>query len=387
MRDHKRQEGLATRAIHGSPTTAAAGSPVVSPVFQSATFANPVGSSDGLLYTRYGNNPNQLALAARLAALDGGESAILLGSGMAATALAHLAVLHPGDHLLASEWLYGGTRQLFDDEFGRLGIEVSYVNPSDLRNWRSNLRKNTRAVFVEAITNPLMRVIDIDYLAGFCRDLGLSLLVDSTFASPVNLRPLEVGADVVIHSATKYLNGHSDVIAGAVIGSKPVIDEIQRLMKVWGPAIDPHQAWLVERGLKTLSVRMRQHNANGVAFSKWAATHGAVVSVYYPGLGNHPDHEIASRLLDGFGGMVALDLKTDLEGTKTVLTNLKLVKHAPSLGGVETLVSQPAFTSHAGLSKKQLAVQGIPQGLIRVSLGIEDIEDVIADFEAALSTV
>ncbi len=381
------QSGLATRAIHGQPSASTIGTPVTSPIYQSSTFVNPVGSANGLLYTRYGNNPNQVTLADRLAALEGADSAIALGSGMSATALAHLAVLHPGDHLLSSQWVYGGTRRLFDDEFARLGIDVGYVDPSDLRNWRRSLRNNTRAVFVEVITNPLMRVVDIEYLANFCRECGISLLVDSTFASPVNFRPMEHGADVVIHSATKYLNGHSDVIAGAVVGSKPIVDEVQRLMKLWGPAIDPHQAWLVERGLKTLAVRMRQHNANGVAFAQWASNHDCVSTVHYPGLETHPDHDVACKLLDGFGGMVAISLECDAESTTRVLKKLQLVTHAPSLGGVETLASQPIFTSHAGLSEAQLAAQGIPAGLIRVSLGIEDIQDIIADFEAAFGAL
>ncbi len=379
----KSPTGLSTRAIHGEPHTPAVSEPVVSPIYQSSTFANPIGSPEGVLYTRYGNNPNQLAIAERLAALEGGEGAIFLGSGMGATAMAHLAVLHPGDHLLSSDWIYGGTRKLFNEEFHRLGIDVSYVDPSDPRNWRRHLKKNSRAVFVEIVTNPLMRVVDVDYLATFCRELGISLLVDSTFSTPINCRPLEHGADIVIHSATKYLNGHSDVIAGAVISDQPVVDEVRRLMTVWGPAIDPHQAWLVERGLKTLAVRMERHNANGITFASWAAEHPVVQAVHYPGLEHHPDYEVSSQMLDGFGGMVGLELKGGPDAARTVLESLRLATHAPSLGGTETLVSMPRFTSHAALSAEELREQGIAEGLIRISLGLEDVDDIIDDFEAA----
>ncbi len=379
--------GLSTKAVHGEPQQKPASTPVVSPIYQSSTFANPMGTAEGVLYTRYGNNPNQVTLARRLAALEGAESAIFLGSGMGATALAHLAVLSPGDHLLSSDWIYGGTRRLFAEEFDRLGIEVSYVDPSDQRNWRDCMRENTRAVFAELVTNPLMRVVDIDYLATFCREAGITLLVDSTFASPLNCRPLDHGVDIAIHSATKYLNGHSDVVAGAVAGSKQLVDEVRRLMTLWGPAIDPHQAWLVERGLKTLAVRMERHNANGAAFARWADNNANVQQVYYPGLETHPDHAVAAKLLDGFGGMVALDLAGGGQAAQTVVKSLRLVTHAPSLGGTETLVSVPRFTSHAGLSGEQLAAQGIPDGLIRVSLGIEDVEDIIADFEAAFDAL
>ncbi len=380
------QPGLATRAIHGEPHPKPVGAPVVAPIYQSTTFANaPGGTPEGVLYTRYGNTPNQLAIGERLAALEGAEGALFLGSGMGATAMAHLAVLHPGDHLLSSNWIYGGTRRLFNEEFHRLGIDVSYVTPSDPRNWRRQLKKNTRAVFVEIVTNPLMRVVDIDYLATFCRELGISLLVDSTFATPVNCRPLEHGADVIIHSATKYLNGHSDVIAGAVVGDQPIVDEVRRLMTLWGPAIDPHQAWLVERGLKTLTIRMERHNANGLAFARWAVDHPAVAEVWYPGLEHHPDHEVAVQLLDGFGGMVALRLKAGAAAVQTVLKHLELVTHAPSLGGPESLVSVPRFTSHTGMSEAELDDQGVTDDLLRVSVGIEDVQDIIADFEAAFA--
>ncbi len=266
-----RRPGPSTLAIHGPPRRGADGDPAVTAIYQSSTFRNPPGSTEEVLYTRYGNNPNQLEVARRYAALEGAERAIFLASGMAATALAHLAVLRPGDHLLASRWIYGGTRSLFDEEFGRHGIAVSYVDPDQPRDWRKAVRKNTRAIFVEALTNPLMRVLDLPGIAKVTADRGLALLVDATFASPINLRPLEHGADVVITSATKYLAGHSDVIAGAVAGSASVIDEVTRLLRNWGPAIDPHAAWLVERGMKTLALRVERATANAAAIAEWAA--------------------------------------------------------------------------------------------------------------------
>jgi len=380
----RRRLGLSTRAVHGTPHTPSPRNPISSPIVQSSTFTNAVGSADEVLYTRYGNNPNQMSLARRLAALEGAEAAIFLGSGMGATALAHLAILAPGDHLVSSDWIYGGTRRLFQGQFGRLGIEVSFVDPANPRGWKRHVKSNTRAVFVETPTNPLMRIIDLEPLAALCHTEGIALIVDSTFASPVNLRPIEFGADVVIHSATKYLNGHSDVIAGAVAGTEEVVEEVRQLMHVWGPALDPHAAWLVERGLKTLDVRMARHNANGLAFAEWAAGVAAFARVHYPGLPSHPDHATAALQLDGFGGMVSVELDGGAAAAERMLRRLRIAQHAPSLGGVETLVSEPRLTSHAALTPDQRAAQGIADGLVRVSLGIEDVEDVIADFTRAL---
>jgi cystathionine beta-lyase/cystathionine gamma-synthase len=378
-----RRAGLSTRAIHGPAHRRAPRDPVATPIFQSSTFVNAVGSSDEVLYTRYGNNPNQTEVAARLAALEGAEAAIFVASGMGATALAHLAILSPGDHLISSDWIYGGTRRLFEQEFARLGIAVSFADPSLPRSWKSHLRKTTRAIFLETPTNPLMRIIDLDPIAALCHTEGIALLVDSTFASPINFRPLEHGADVVIHSATKYLNGHSDVIAGAVAGTDEMVEEVRRLMQLYGQALDPHAAWLVERGLKTLAVRMERHNANGAAFADWASTHPAVVAVHYPGLSRHPDHVLAAATLHGFGGMVGLELAGGAAAER-MLRRLRVAQHAPSLGGVETLVSEPRRTSHASLTPAQRAAQGIPDGFVRVSLGIEDVDDIIADFTRAL---
>lgn len=376
--------GLSTLSIHGRPRREADWTAAVSPIYQSATFRNPVGSDEEVLYTRYGNNPNQLELARKYALLEGSEKAIFVASGMAATALAHLAVLRPGDHLLSSRWIYGGTRVLFDDEFARLGIEVTYVDPDLKRTWRKGIRKNTRAIFVEAITNPTMRVVDVPAVAKVTREQGLALIVDSTFASPVNFRPLEHGADIVITSATKYLNGHSDVIAGAVAGTASLIDEVTRLMRVWGPAIDPHAAWLTERGMKTLALRVERANTNAMAVATWAATRAEFVAVHYPGLRSHPDHALASKLLDGYGGMVGLVLKGGAPAAQRFASRLRLVAHAPSLAGVESLISEPRLTSHKALSPEERDALGIPDGFLRLSCGCEDSADIIADLTAGL---
>ncbi|HVH67023.1 MAG TPA: aminotransferase class I/II-fold pyridoxal phosphate-dependent enzyme [Gemmatimonadales bacterium] len=381
----KRRLGFSTSAIHGDPEARPDWAPISTPLYQSSTFTNPIGSTQEVLYTRYGNNPNQLLIAKRLALLEGAESAIFLASGMGATALAHLAVLRPGDHLISSEWVYGSTHKLFQGEFGRLGIEVSFVDPLEARQWKRALKKTTRAIFVETPTNPLLRVIDLEPIASLCKTEGLALLVDSTFATPVNFRPLEHGADVVIHSATKYLNGHDDVIAGAVVGSESVIEEVRKLMWVWGQAIDPMAAWLVERGMKTLVVRVERQNRTALAVGEWCSRQGQIAAVHYPGLPGHRDHEVAGRILNGFGGMLGVELKGGARAAERFLRALTIAAHAPSLGGVETLVSEPRLTSHAMLTPEERARAGIPDGFLRFSIGLEDADDIIADFAQALA--
>lgn len=370
-----------TLAVHGKTHPRQVRDPVVRPVFQSTTFVNPIASTCDLWYTRYGNNPNQTYVGERLAALERCEAAIFLASGMGATALAHLSVLSSGDHLLSSSYIYGGTERLLREELPRFGIEVSFFDPFEEA---PQFRSNTKAVFVEAVTNPVMRVVDLEPIAGAARSHDARLIVDSTFATPINLNPVDLGADLVIHSATKYLNGHTDVIAGAVAGPTEQIERIQQLLHVWGPAIDPHAAWLIERGMKTLAIRVACQNANAARFAEWASRHEGFSKVHYPGLPDHPDHELAQRILRGYGGMVGLELAAGAEAAGPMLERLQIATHAPSLGGTETLVSEPRFTSHASLSPAARAAQGIPDGFLRVSVGIEAVEDLIADFEQAL---
>lgn len=375
---------LATLAVHAGTEGRDADTPVVHPLFQSVNFVQEIATGDGLRYPRYGNSPNAEIVQRRLAALEGAEAALLLSSGMGATACAMLALLRPGDHLIASSWIYGGTVALLTKEFSSLGIEVTLVDPLETRVWRRALRKETRAIFIETPVNPTCRVLDLRPVSYVTKECGIALVVDSTFASPINLRPLEFGADVVIHSATKYLNGHHDVLGGVVCGTAPYIEEVRRKMMVWGQAPDPFAAWLLERGLKTLDVRVRRHNENAMRVAHWCSERKEIRRVHYPGLPDHPDHAHASELMDGFGGMMAIELTGGGPAAEQFLRKLRLFRHAPSLGGVDSLVSEPRFTSHAHVTADERARAGIPDGFLRLSIGIESANDLIGDIEQAL---
>ena len=384
MRRSPRRLGLSTLAVTGGASHGDPDVPVVQPIVQATNFIQEVGTADGLLYPRYGNTPNADVVQRRLALMEGSEAAIVMASGMAATACALLALLRPGDHLLASSWIYGGTRQLFTQEFETMGIEVTLVDPMETRAWRKRMRKETRAIFVESPVNPTCRVVDLRPISYLTKEGGLALVVDSTFASPVNFRPLEHGADVVIHSATKYLNGHHDVLSGVVLGTVPYIEEVRQKMVVWGQAPDPFACWLLERGLKTLDVRVARQNANALKIAEWCRGRKEVRHVHFPGLEDHPDHEVARTFLDGFGGMLGIELVGGARSAERFLRRLHLIKHAPSLGGVDSVVSEPRFTSHTHLSSDERAALGIPDGFLRLSVGIENADDLIADIEQAL---
>jgi cystathionine beta-lyase/cystathionine gamma-synthase len=321
----------------------------------------------------------------RLAMLEGAEAGLVLSSGMGATVCTMLALLRPGDHLLSSGWIYGGSHTFFTKELPGLGVDVTFVDPTNTREWRRRVRKSTRAIFVETPVNPTARVLDLRPLARIASELGVALVVDSTFASPVNFRPLEHGADVVIHSATKYLNGHHDVLGGAVLGSASVIEEVRQKMLVWGQAPDPFACWLLERGLKTLDVRVKRQNANAQHLAEWCATRPEIARVHYPGLTSHPDHELAREILDGYGGMMAIELAGGGEAADRFIRGLRLIVHAPSLGGVDSLVSEPRYTSHEHFTSAEREALGVPDGFLRISVGIEDVEDLIADVERALA--
>ncbi|MBC7789088.1 MAG: PLP-dependent transferase [Anaerolineae bacterium] len=379
-----REYGLATTVLHGGRISTSPGSPVVKPIFQSVIFGQETGTANGLVYPRYGNNPNAESVQSRLALLEGAEAALVLASGMGATACAMLALLRPGDHLVASSWVYGGTRTLLESELALMGIDVTFVDPMETRGWRKALRKKTRAIFLETPVNPTCRVLDLRPVRFLTESNGLALVVDSTFASPINFRPFEHGADVVIHSATKYLNGHHDVLAGAVLGTAQYIEEVRQKMILWGQAPDPFACWLLERGLKTLSVRVERQNSNAMRVAEWCATRKEVRLVHYPGLETHPDHEIALSTHQGFGGMLAIELAGGARAAEKLLRRLSLITHAPSLGGVESLASEPRFTSHTHLSAAERAAIGIPDGFVRLSIGIEDSADLIADLEQGL---
>ncbi|MEP6494868.1 MAG: aminotransferase class I/II-fold pyridoxal phosphate-dependent enzyme [bacterium] len=375
---------LSTLVIHAGTDAREADSPVVQPLFQSVNFIQEQGTADGLRYPRYGNSPNAELVQRRMAALEGAEASLLLGSGMGATACALLTLLRPGDHLIASSWIYGGVTALLTKEFIPLGIDVSFVDPQETRIWRKHIRTETRAIFLETPVNPTCRVLDLKPVSYVTKDCGIALVVDSTFASPINLRPMEHGADVVIHSATKYLNGHHDVLAGVVCGTASYIEEVRQKMIHWGQAPDPFAAWLLERGLKTLDVRVRRQNENAMQVAEWCADRKEIRAVHYPGLPTHPDHKVAKSMLDGFGGMMAIELAGGARAAERFLRKLTVFRHAPSLGGVDSVVSEPRFTSHAHLSAARRAQVGIPDGFLRLSIGIESANDLIGDIEQAL---
>ena len=377
---------LGTLAVHGGEQNSQrdVDAPVVQPLYQSVNYIQEISSAEGLRYPRYGNAPNAEVVQRRMAVIERAEASLLLASGMGATACALLALVRPGDHIIASTWIYGGTRALLEQEFDTLGIKVTMVNPLETRVWRKVIKKNTRVIFVESPVNPTCRVLDLDTISLVSQQAGIALVVDSTFASPVNFRPLEHGADVSIHSATKYLNGHHDVLGGVVSGTAPYIDEVRQKMMLWGQAPDPFAAWLLERGLKTLEIRVVRQNHNAMRVAEWCEDRKEIRKVMYPGLKSHPDHDIAKRTLDGFGGMLSIELVGGAKAAERFLRRLKLFRHAPSLGGVESLVSEPRFTSHAGMKADLRADIGIPDGFVRISAGIEGADDLIADLEQAL---
>jgi cystathionine beta-lyase/cystathionine gamma-synthase len=387
MREPARREpGLSTRAIHAGAEPAGVGASVTQPIYQTSTFYSEPDGGGEVLYSRYGNNPNHTLLERRIAALEGADGCVVFGSGMAALTAALLACAAAGDEIIAAEALYGGTHVLLDRELARLGIRTVYVDLADA-GWTAAITPRTRVVLAETPTNPLMRVLDLAPVAERARARGLPLLVDGTFATPVNHRPLEHGCSLVIHSATKYLGGHSDVTGGAVAGDAALIEQVRVRARTLGAMLDPHAAWLTERGMKTLAVRMERHNRNGMEVAQWAERQPKIERVYYPGLSSHPDHEVARRVLDGYGGMVSIVLKGGGAAATRFVQALRLCKLAPSLGGVETLVSEPRHTSHSALTPAERARRGIPDGFIRFSLGIEDADDIIDDIEAALEQV
>jgi cystathionine beta-lyase/cystathionine gamma-synthase len=377
------KQGRSTIAVHGGSPPRGPGSPVSQPLVQSVNYVQDFGTSD-LLYTRYGNTPNEEVVQKRIALLEGAEAALVLSSGMGATACAMMALLRPGDHLVSSSWIYGGTRRLFSEEFVAMGIEVTFADPDERRVWRSSIRKNTRAIFVESPVNPTCRVLDIEQLATLAKTQGVALVVDSTLASPINARPISHGADVVIHSATKYLNGHHDILCGVVAGTATYIDEVRNKMMVWGQAPDPFACWLLERGLKTLDVRVRRINENTMRVAEWCSKRPEIAKVHYAGLPDHRDHQIAKKMLDGFGGLMSIELKGGADAADSFVRKLRVVSYAASLGGVDTLVIEPRFSSHAHMTSEERAAIGIPDGFLRMSIGIEDADDIIADIEQAL---
>lgn len=384
----ERKTRIETAVVHAGETAGEFGEAVVLPVFQSSTYLYR-GQTDyeSLRYIRLNNSPNHLVLGRKLAALEGGESGLVMASGMAAISTALLALLNSGDHLLAQDCLYGGTRDLLIKDFPPLGIDFDFIHPNLPETWEKSLRSSTRLILVESISNPLVQLGDLEAVVAFARRHGLVAVIDNTFATPVNFRPLEHGFDVVLHSATKYLNGHTDIVAGAVIGSAGLVASVNSKLVHLGGALDPHACFLLQRGLRTLALRVQHQNRSALEIARFLETHDRVRQVYYPGLEGQPGCDAARRLFSGFGGMLSFEIKGDVEATRRFLEGLEIAVEAPSLGGVETLVTRPATTSHSALGPQERAALGISDSLVRMSVGIEAVEDLIEDLERALSLV
>jgi cystathionine beta-lyase/cystathionine gamma-synthase len=370
----------ATLCIHAGTYLDRATGGACSPIFTSTAFAYPNPANENV-YPRYFNVPNQKVIHRKLAALERGEDALVFGSGMAAITTLLLAHLRPGDHALFQADLYGGTHQLVTAELPRLGMAISFCRTAE--EFGAALRPATRLMYVESPSNPLLRCVDLSAIAALGRARGLFTVIDNTFATPINQNPIEFGFDAVVHSATKYLNGHSDVSAGVVVSSAALIGRLTESAMLHGGMLDAHGCYQLERGLKTLALRMDRHNENAGHLARFLAAHAAVARVNYPGLADHPDHAIAARQMRGFGGMLSFELH-EPRRVDALLSRLRLVLPALSLGGVESLVCVPSRTSHRKLSPAERERVGISEGLVRVSVGVEDIEDLVADFEQAL---
>jgi cystathionine beta-lyase/cystathionine gamma-synthase len=320
----------------------------------------------------------------KLAALEGADEALVFGSGQAATSTALIGLLQQGDELVVSAASYGGTLQVIDKHFSRFGIRIRYVSLEELAAPERVLGPATRVLWCESPTNPTLRCVDLARVAGACRAAGVVSIVDNTFASPINQRPLALGVDLVMHSATKYLNGHSDVTAGALAGSRERIDQLRSARKLLGGVLEPASAFALARGMKTVALRVARHNENAHAVASWLESSGRAARVFYPGLPSHPDHDVARRQMTGFGGMVCFESRDGFDGACRFFDRLQLIKRAASLGGVESLCSLPVLTSQYGLDDGQLAVAGVTRGMVRLSIGLEHAGDIIADIEQAL---
>jgi cystathionine beta-lyase/cystathionine gamma-synthase len=359
---------------------------IITPIFQTSTYVQPeLGVHKGYEYART-QNPTRSALEANLAAIEGGRAAFAYASGMAAID-AITSRLAAGDHVIVTDNTYGGTFRLFDKVLQRCGLTFSYVDTSDLAAIERALTPRTKLLFVETPTNPVMTITDLAGAAGIAHRHGIKLAVDNTFASPCLQQPIGLGADLVVHSTTKYLNGHSDSVGGVVIAAHD--DDVEWLRFVQnaaGAILSPFDSWLVLRGTKTLALRMAQHNRNGQAIAEYLAAHAKVQKVYYPGLPHHPQHALAARQMRGFGGMLAFDLGS-LEAARRLLNGVQLMALAESLGGVETLISHPASMTHASVPEDRRNRIGITPGLVRISAGVEDLDDLLEDLAQALERV
>ncbi len=383
-----RFKSLETNVIHAGTAQPRIGGAVVAPLFQSANYLMADEATyDAVRYIRLSNSPTHLALQARLAAIEGGEAALVTASGMAAITTSILAFVKRGEHLLAQKTLYGGTQSFLDEDAPGMGIAATAIDTADPEGavaWERALTPETRLVLVESISNPLMEVGDLEAVVAFARRHGLMTIIDNTFATPVNFRPLEIGIDLVVHSATKYLNGHSDIVAGAVVGSAEKVSKVRHLMLHLGGSLDPHACFLFERGLKTLVLRVERQNENARRLAEFLAGRPEVRKVNYPGLEADPGHRFAKRLFSGYGGMLSFYAES-AERAERFVEQVEIALHAPSLGGPETLVVRPASSSHLGQSPEERERLRITDDLVRVSVGIESADELIEDFGQALA--
>jgi methionine-gamma-lyase len=384
--------GAATQLIHVGEVDRAAVAPLTTPIYETTTFvfdsaAEVVAYNEGRsakhLYSRY-TNPTVMAAEQKLAALDGAETALLFSSGQGATSTILLAHLEHGDEVVCSAAIYGGTLHLLEDILGRFGVTPRFVSLDDLSRPESLFTNRTRLLWFESPINPTLRCVDVRRVAAACRAAGVLSVIDNTFASPINQQPLALGVDLAMQSATKYLNGHSDVTGGVVTGPRALVAPIEKARRQVGTVMDPYPAYALGRGLKTLPLRVAQHNANALAVATFLSDDARVSRVYYPGLTSHPDHEIARRQMSGYGGMVCFDLDGRYERAAAVYDRLQIVKRAASLGGIESLISMPVLTSQWGHTDDQLKAAGVTRGMLRLSVGLEDAADLIADLDQAL---
>ena len=381
----KNYNHIETKLIHAGEPEPLIGGAVSMPIFQSSTFEYAGASSyHDLKYIRLNNTPNHIALHQKLAALENGEAALVTSSGMAAISATIITILSSGDHLLGQECLYGGTHDFFSKDLPKLGISFDFINGDEPDSWKGKIRPNTKAIYVETMTNPLLQVADLKAAVEFAKAHEIVSIVDNTFATPINFRPPEWGFDLSLHSCTKYLNGHSDIAAGAVIGRADIIEQVTHKLNHLGGSLDPHACFLLHRGIKTLAVRMKYHNESTLKIARFLESHEAVEKVNYPGLNSHPGHERATELFDGFSGMLSFELKGGVEAAEDFMQKTTLPIIAPSLGGIETLITRPVTTSHASVDPQDRKRLGISDSLIRLSVGIEATEDLIEDFDQAL---
>lgn len=378
--------GFATDAIHVGQEPDPATGAIIVPIYQTSTFVQEeLGKHKGYEYART-SNPTRAALERNLSCLEGGSAAFAFASGMAATN-ALMTLFKAGDHIVAGHNLYGGTYRLFERVLRDFGLRFSYANTCHLGEVERAIEPATRLIFVETPTNPIMEITDIDAVAALARARGILLAVDNTFMSPYLQRPLDLGADIVVHSTTKYLNGHSDGVGGAVILKDAALAErLKFIQNAAGAVLGPFDSWLVLRGVKTLALRMGEHSRNGLAVARHLADHPKVKAVNYPGLDTHPQHALARRQMRGFGGMLSFETGS-LANARVVLKSVRLCSLAESLGGVETLISHPATMTHASVPPESRAALGITDGLVRISVGVEEVEDLIADLDQALARV